>query len=97
MTTIDWTQTVETCEDPPRPVPGEEDPTRYGVCEVCVEKAVKSADEWRARAEARRAVIEKMRPVVEAAVIYCTTGQDRGGEKLLAAIKSYVAWEQRND
>jgi hypothetical protein len=30
-----------------------------------------------------------MRDVTEAAVLYCTTGQDRGGEKLLDAIAAY--------
>ncbi|CUW38814.1 protein of unknown function [Magnetospirillum sp. XM-1] len=44
------------------PVPSEaseeEDPTRYGVCEVCVEKAVKAADEWRTKAEALQAEVD---------------------------------------
>jgi hypothetical protein len=30
-----------------------------------------------------------MRAVTEAAVLYCTTGQDRGGEKLLDAVAAY--------
>jgi hypothetical protein len=30
-----------------------------------------------------------MRAVTEAAVLYCTTGQDRGGEKLLGAVAVY--------
>ena len=33
--------------------------------------------------------IDAMRAVTEAAVLYCTTGQDRGGEKLLDAVKAY--------
>ena len=30
-----------------------------------------------------------LRAVTEAAVLYCTTGQDRGGEKLLDAVAAY--------
>jgi len=32
---------------------------------------------------------DAMRAVTEAAVLYCTTGQDRGGEKLLDAVAAY--------
>ena len=32
---------------------------------------------------------DAMRAVTEAAVLYCTTGQDRGGEKLLEAVAAY--------
>jgi hypothetical protein len=32
---------------------------------------------------------DAMRAVTEAAVLYCTSGQDRGGEKLLDAVKNY--------
>lgn len=41
--------------------PVEEDPVRYGVCETCVEKAVKSADEWRTKAEAIRVEVDRLR------------------------------------
>ena len=30
-----------------------------------------------------------MKAVVDAAVLYCTTGQDRGGEKLLNAVYAF--------
>jgi hypothetical protein len=40
-----------------------------------------------ARLEAKN---EAMRAVAEAAVLYCTTGQDRGGEKLLKAVAAYM-------
>ena len=30
-----------------------------------------------------------LRAVTEAAALYCTTGQDRGGEKLLDAVAAY--------
>lgn len=41
--------------------PVEEDPVRYGVCETCVEKAVKSADEWRTKAEALQVEVDRLR------------------------------------
>ncbi len=37
---------------------------------------------------------EAMRAVAEAAVLYCTTGQDRGGEKLLRAVYAYMEVEK---
>jgi hypothetical protein len=37
------------------PVPGEDDPLRYGVCETCVEKAVKRCDELVAERDASKA------------------------------------------
>jgi hypothetical protein len=66
------------------PVPGGDDPTRYGVCETCVEKAVKRCDELVAERDSLKAdleyrttlhhrqmaELERMRPVVDAAVAW---------------------------
>jgi hypothetical protein len=50
---------------------------------VCIRR--EAADEIRKL----RKENDAMRAVTEAAVLYCTTGQDRGGEKLLDAVKAY--------
>jgi hypothetical protein len=42
------------------PVPGEDDPLRYGVCETCVEKAVKRCDELMAERESLKAEVERL-------------------------------------
>ena len=53
-------------------------------------------DQWTCIREEAASEIEELRKendvlraVTEAAVLYCTTGQDRGGEKLLDAVKAY--------
>ena len=53
-------------------------------------------DAWTCIREEAASEIEKLRKendvlraVTEAAVLYCTTGQDRGGEKLLDAVAAY--------
>ncbi len=43
------------------PVPGEDDPVRYGVCETCVEKAVKRCDELVAERDALKAELARMK------------------------------------
>ncbi len=50
---------------------------------VCIRR--EAADEIRKL----RKENDAMRAVTEAAVLYCTTGQDRGGEKLLDAVDAY--------
>ncbi len=50
---------------------------------VCIRR--EAADEIRKL----RKENDAMRAVTEAAVLYCTTGQDRGGEKLLDAVAAY--------
>jgi hypothetical protein len=44
--------------------------------------------------ERLRLEVSKLRDVAEAAVLYCTTGQDRGGEKLLDAVARFK-WETK--
>jgi hypothetical protein len=56
---------------------------------VCIRR--EAADEIRKL----RKENDAMRAVTEAAVLYCTTGQDRGGEKLLDAVAAYR--EMKND
>ena len=50
---------------------------------VCIRR--EAADEIRKL----RKENDVLRAVTEAAVLYCTTGQDRGGEKLLDAVTAY--------
>ena len=50
---------------------------------VCIRR--EAADEIRRLRKGN----DVLRAVTEAAVLYCTTGQDRGGEKLLAAVAAY--------
>jgi len=50
---------------------------------VCIRR--EAADEIRKL----RKENDVLRAVTEAAVLYCTTGQDRGGEKLLDAVAAY--------
>ena len=50
---------------------------------VCIRR--EAADEIRRL----RKENDVLRAVTEAAVLYCTTGQDRGGEKLLDTVAAY--------
>jgi hypothetical protein len=43
------------------PVPGEDDPLRYGVCETCVEKSVKRCDELVAERDSLKAEVVRLR------------------------------------
>jgi hypothetical protein len=93
------------------PVPGGDDPVRYGVCETCVEKSVRRCDELVAerdslkrqakeddvqiehlhsRIAALKDEVERMRPVVDAAVAWVmgTTGLSAYG-KLSDAVRAY--------
>ncbi len=57
---------------------------------VCIRR--EAADEIRKLRADLKDAMEQLRreaPVVSAAVLYCTTGQDRGGEKLLDAVAAY--------
>lgn len=57
---------------------------------TCIrEEAAAYIEEKRRENETLRKENDAMRAVTEAAVLYCTTGQDRGGEKLLDAVAAY--------
>jgi hypothetical protein len=57
---------------------------------VCIRR--EAADEIRKL----RKENDVLRAVTEAAVLYCTTGQDRGGEKLLDAVADYKEMKNGN-
>jgi hypothetical protein len=57
---------------------------------VCIRR--EAADEIRKL----RKENDVLRAVTEAAVLYCTTGQDRGGEKLLDAVAAYKEMKNGN-
>jgi hypothetical protein len=57
---------------------------------TCIrEEAASEIEKLRAGLEDAFAQLKREAPVVNAAVLYCTTGQDRGGEKLLDAVAAY--------
>ncbi len=84
--------------------PGEDDPVRYGVCETCVEKAVKRCDEliverdkWRDNAndalddlKAANDQIEQMALVVKAAVVWERQFSAQAGDRLVGAVRDYL-------
>ena len=108
------------------PVPGEDDPVRYGVCETCVEKAVKRCDELvverdnavrdfshamklvrsyaakidRLETEVghlssaglimeQKAEIARMRPVVDAAIVWERHFTKLAADRLVVAVRAY--------
>jgi len=57
---------------------------------TCIrEEAASEIEKLRAGLKDAMEQLKREAPVVNAAVLYCTTGQDRGGEKLLDAVAAY--------
>jgi hypothetical protein len=71
-------------------------PTRWPETPDIVTRLRARREAWTCIREEAASEIERLRKendvlraVTEAAVLYCTTGQDRGGEKLLDAVAAY--------